>query len=151
MTIQSYTMGPGSLSLGTDPSDLDVSCQVKAFKVECAENVKKTDPTPMLCGEDKTTADRVTREWKVTGKILQDLAAAGVVDYTWTNAGDTVAFVFIPSTAKGRKVTGVCRLVPLTVGGDAGTDPDSDLSWTAGGAYDADAGISGDPVLAAVV
>jgi hypothetical protein len=140
-------MGPGTLSLGTDPDDLDVSCQVKAFRVECSENVKKTEPTPMLCGEDKTTADRVTREWKVTGKILQDLAAAGVVDYTWANASDTVAFLFIPSTAKGRKVTGVTRLVPISVGGDAGTDPDSDLSWAAGGAYSADDGITGDPTL----
>src|SRR5688572_27784773 len=143
MPIQSYTMGPGTLSLGTDPADLDVSCQVKAFRVECSENVKKTDPQPMLCGEDKTTKDKVTREWKVTGKILQDLAAAGVVDYTWTNAGDTLAFLFIPSTAAGRQVTGVARLVPISVGGDSGSDPDSDITWVAGGAYSEGAGITG--------
>lgn len=150
MAIQSYTMGPGTLSLGTDPADLDVSCQVKAFRVNCKEAVKKTDPQPMLCGEDKVTADKVTREWDVSGKILQDLAAAGVVDYTWTNAGDVVTFLFIPSTAAGRQVTGVTRLIPISVGGDAGTDPDSDIAWVAGGTTD-DGAIAGDPVLAAVV
>lgn len=150
MAIQSYTMGPGTLKLGTDPDDFDAECQVKAFRVECSEAVKKTEPQDMLCGEQKTTKDRVTREWKVTGKLLQDLAAAGVVAYTWDNASQTVAFVFIPNTAKGRKVTGVVRLVPISVGGDSGTDPDSDISWVAGGAFSEDDGITGDPVLAAV-
>lgn len=145
MTVQSYTMGPGTLTLGAGP--LEVSAQVKSFRVECTENVKSTDPVPMLSGDELAVADVVTRAWKVSGKIQQDLAAAGVVAYTWDNAGDVVAFVFVPNTVKDRKVTGVCRLVPITVGGDAKTQPDADISWTAGGS-ETDGAISGDPVLA---
>lgn len=138
MTIQSYTMGPGSLTLGAGP--LSVEGQVAAFKVEATENVKKTDPQPMLSGEDKLTADKVTLEWTASGKLQQDLAAAGVITYSWTNAGDEVAFTFVPNTAEGRKVTGTLRLVPIAIGGDSGSDPQSDVKWT----------IIGTPVLADV-
>lgn len=147
MAIVSYTMGPGELFLGTADA-LDVSCQVKAFRVNCKEAVTKTAPQPMLCGEDKVTADKVVREWDVAGKLLQDLTAAAVVDYTWTNAGDTVPFRFVPSTAHGRQVTGVVRLIPISVGGDSGSDPDSDIAWVAGGDVDELGAISGDPILA---
>lgn len=151
MAVQSYLMGPGTLVLGEDPDDLAFSTQMKTFRVECTENVKTTDPVPVLSGDELVTPDVVTRTWKVSGKVVQDLAAAGVVAYTWTNAGDVVPFVFIPNTVKGRKVTGVTRLVPISVGGDARTAPDSDVSWTAGGTVDGDGAISGDPALAAVV
>jgi hypothetical protein len=120
-------MGPGLLTLGAVP--LDVSCQVKSFKVSAAEKVKSTDPIPMLCGEDLETPDTVSLDWKAEGTILQDLGAAGVVTYSWTNAMDDVAFTFVPSTSTDRAVTGTLRLVPITVGGDAGTLPDSPVTW----------------------
>lgn len=149
MAVQTYTMGPGTLILGEDPDDLAVQTQVRTFRVECSENVKATEPVPVLSGDELVTADVVTRTWKVSGKIVQDLAAAGVVAYTWDAAGDVVAFTFIPSTSAGRKVTGVARLVPISVGGDARSNPDSDISWVAGGS-ETDGAITGDPVLAAV-
>lgn len=130
MAIQKYTMGPGTLHLGTDPDDYDAECQVKAFKVEASEKVKTTDPQPMLCGEDLTTPDVVTLEWKATGKLLQDIRAAGLVAFTWTNAGEEVAFKFTPNTTADMAVSGTLRLVPLSVGGDAGSQPDSDVSWS---------------------
>jgi hypothetical protein len=40
-----------------------------------------------------------------------------------------VAFTFVPSTSTDRAVTGTLRLVPITVGGDAGTLPDSPVTW----------------------
>lgn len=129
MTIQSYTMGPGVFSLGTDPDDLDVSCQVKSLRIQCKENVTKGARTPMLCGEDKVDADKVTHDWTVSGKILQDVAAGGVVDFTWTHKGDSLAFRFVPNTVKDRVASGIVRCVPLDLGGDAGTDPDSDFTW----------------------
>jgi hypothetical protein len=63
-----------------------------------------------------------------------------VVDYTWTNAGEEVPFVAVPNTAEGRQVTGVCRLIPLTIGGEVPTRPTSDFEWA----------IIGTPVLGAV-
>lgn len=130
MTIQKYTMGPGTLMLGTDPDDYDVSCQVKAFKVGASEKVKTTDPIPMLCGEDLTTPDVVTLEWKATGTLLQDIRAAGLNAFTWDNAGEDVAFKFVPNTTADRAVSGVVRLVPLGIGGDAKSQPDDAISWT---------------------
>lgn len=128
MTIQKYTMGPGTLTLGAYADDAE--CQVKSLKVSASEKVKTTDPQPMLCGEDLTTPDVVTLEWKLTGKLLQDLRAAGLIAYTWTNAGDEVAFTFVPNTAADRAVSGTVRIIPLSVGGDAGSQPDDDISWT---------------------
>jgi hypothetical protein len=150
MAVQSYTLGPGTLVLGTDPADISMQTQLKSFRVECTESVKSTDPVPVLSGDELVTPDVVTRAWKITAKIVQDIAAAGTVAYTWDNAGDVVAFVFIPNTVGARKVTGVTRLVPISVGGDARTQPDSDISWTAGGTVDGNGAISGDCVLAAV-
>lgn len=138
MAIEYYTMGPGTLSLGAGP--LNVSAQVEEFSIECTETVKTTDPKPMLSGDDKLTADKVTYAWKASGVLQQDLGAAGVVAYSWDNMGDEVAFVFIPSTAEGRKVTGILRLVPIKVGGKAGDDPTSPVTWA----------VIGTPVLAAV-
>lgn len=129
MAIQKYTMGPGTLNLGTDPDDYDVSCQVKAFKISATEKVKTTDPQPMLCGEDLTTPDVVTLEWKATGKLLQDIRAAGLNAFTWDHASEEVAFAFVPNTVGDRGVTGVLRLVPLSVGGDAKSQPDDDITW----------------------
>lgn len=127
MAIQSYVMGPGTFKLGAAP--LDVSAQVAALSVTASEKVKTTDPEPMLSGDDLTTPDVVTLEWKLTAKLVQDLAAAGLVDYTWTNASDEVDFDFVPNTAGDRMVSGVVRLVPLAVGGDPKTRPKSDVTW----------------------
>jgi hypothetical protein len=130
MTIQKYTMGPGTLKLGTDPTDYDVESQCKSFKVQASEKVKTTDPQPMLSGEELTTPDVVTLEWKATGKLLQDLRTAGLVAYTWEHASEDVAFVFTPASSEDLAVSGTLRLVPMSVGGDAGSQPDDDVSWS---------------------
>jgi hypothetical protein len=127
MAVQSYVMGPGLFSLGAGP--LAVEAQVASLTVTDTEKVKTTDPEPMLSGDELTTPDVVTMEWKLAGKIVQDLAAAGVVTYTWTNTGDEVAFSFTPNTVTDRKVTGIVRLVPLAIGGDPKTRPKSDFTW----------------------
>lgn len=140
MTIQSYVMGPGTFTLGAGGA-MDASCQVASCTVTASEKVKTTDPEPMLCGEDLVTPDVVSLEWKLAAKLVQDLAAAGVVTYSWTNAGTTVAFKFAPSTDAARMVTGFVRLIPITVGGDPKTRPKSDVSWV----------IVGTPVIGALV
>jgi hypothetical protein len=127
MTVQSYVMGPGTFSLGAGP--LAIESQVASMTVTASEKVKTTDPEPMLSGEELTTPDVVTMEWKLAGKLVQDLAAAGVVTYTWTNASEEVAFAFTPSTEHDRKVTGIVRVIPLQVGGDPKTRPKADFTW----------------------
>jgi hypothetical protein len=71
--------------------------------------------------------------------VQDTLAAAGLVDFTWTNAGVNIPFKFIPATAIARKVTGTIRCVPLAIGGDVKKRNTSDWSPA----------IIGTPVLAA--
>lgn len=128
MPIQSYKLGPGTLTFGTSP--LDVSCQVTACAVVPTENVSTTEAVPVLCGEELPAEDTVTMTYALTATLIQDLAAAGVVDWSWTNEGTLQDFVFVPNTAAGRQVTGQARVVPLTIGGEVGgSRPTSDLSW----------------------
>lgn len=138
MPINSYKMGPGLFTLGAAP--LDVSCQVTSLSVNPTENVNTEDAVQVLCGDTLASSDTATYAYTVSGTLLQDLAVGGVVDYTWLNAGDEVAFVFVPNTDVGREVTGVCRVIPLTVGGDIATRPTSDFEYV----------IIGTPVLGAV-
>lgn len=138
MTVNSFKMGPGTLKLGTAGA-FDVSAQVTACTVAASESVDTEDDVPVLTGEVLTGDETVTLEWSVSGNFVQDIAVGGVVAYTWTNASDEVDFEFIPNTTAGRKVTGVCRLVPVSVGGDVKTKPRSDFEWA----------IIGTPVLGA--
>jgi hypothetical protein len=140
MPIQSYKMGPGTLKLGA-AGVLDVSCQVTSLVIAADENVDETDPVPVLCGEELAGDTTVTYTWGMTGTLLQDLTAAGVVDWSWINKGLSMAFLFVPNTAAARKVTGNIRVTPIAIGGDAKTRPTSDIDWT----------ILGTPVFAAGV
>ena len=125
--IQSYKPGPGTLTIGVAP--LDVSCQVTAMAVEPTENVTAADVVDVLCGETLTGDESVTVSYRLKGNLLQDLAAAGVIDYSWVNASDVVPFAFVPSTALGREVAGNVRVVPLKIGGEVKVRATSDLDW----------------------
>lgn len=130
MAISSYMAGPGTLILDPGGDDLNLESQVKSFRIAASEKVKTTDPQPMLSGEDLETPDQVSLEWQATGKLLQDsLGAAGMVAYSWEHAMEEVSFAYVPNTATDRGVTGTLRLVPISVGGDMGTLPDSDVTW----------------------
>lgn len=139
MTIQSYTVGPGSLTLGAGP--LNVSAQVLSCTVEFSEKTKETDPVPVLSGEELPGSSSASLTAKLKGKVLQDLAAAALVDYSWTHAGETVAFKYVPNTDEDRAVTGFVRVIPFTIGGDVSkTDKaQSDFDWAViGGIGDPD-------------
>jgi hypothetical protein len=139
MAIKSFKMGDGTFKLG--PAGVqDASCQVTNLRVECDENVTSSDAVAVLCGEELPAEDEVELTWKLSGNVVQDIAAADLVSYTWTNASDEVAFEFVPNTVAARKVTGIVRLVPLTLGGDVKKRPQADFTWQ----------IIGTPVLAAV-
>lgn len=129
MPIQSYKMGPGLLKLGA-AGVLDVSCQVTALTISASENVDETDPVPVLCGEELPGDTTVTYTWAMAGTLLQDLTALGVVDWSWTNKGATMAFLFVPNTVAARKVSGSIRVAPIAIGGEAKTRPTSDIEWT---------------------
>ncbi len=142
MPVKSYKMGPGTLNLGAAADLLDVSAQVRACTVKAAEKVERTDPIPVLSGEELAGDESTSYDWTITGNLIQDIDAAGVVDWSWTHAGEPMAFEFIPSTAAGRKVTGTLVPVFLDFGGDVDLTkrPESAFTWR----------LTGTPTLSAV-
>jgi len=124
--IKSYKL-KGSLTLGTTP--LDVSCQVTSVSVNPTENVDTEDAIHVLCGEVLPASDTVDYSYTLSGTVLQDLSTGGGVGYTWDNAGQEVPFEFVPDDTAADMVTGTCRLIPLTIGGDVPSRPTSDFEW----------------------
>jgi hypothetical protein len=127
MAIKSFKMGPGTLKFGTGGTQ-DASCQVRSCRVVPSENVDTTDDLIMLCGETLKGDQTVTYTYTLEATLLQDIDAAGIVAYSWTNKGVDVAVEFIPNTASLRKVTGTVRMAPIAIGGDSNTRPTSDIS-----------------------
>lgn len=125
--IRSYTLGPGTMTL--DDGAMEANTQLSKLAVSWDENVKSTDPIPVLSGEELTVDDEVSYAAKITLTAVQDLEAAGLLAYSWEHMGETVNFTFTPNTAAGRQVTGTVRIVPLDLGGDMSTKNTSDVTW----------------------
>lgn len=142
MTINSYKVGAGTLTLGS--GDLAVAAQCLSAAVIPSEAVKTSDPIPVLSGEELAGSSSSTISARFKGKFLQDGGAAGVVAFSYANAGDIVEFAYVPNTGESAAVAGFVRVVPLQIGGDVSkTDrAQSDFDWAA---Y-ADADENGIPV-----
>lgn len=137
MTAQSTKLGPGLLTVGEVGSEVDMSCQLSAAKVEADKD--KEDDTPVLCGDVIPGSTEYT--WKLSGTVAQDLKAAtgeGIVEFSWAHRGEAHPFVFVPATDAGKQVTGIVIVDPLMIGGDeVKKNMMSDFEWD----------IVGDPVL----
>lgn len=125
MPAKTYKLGPGELIIGETGSPLNLSCQLTAASVTWDKDAE--DPFNVLCGD--TVPGDVQYTAKLTGTVLQDLSADGMMDYTWTNKGEAVPFTFTPSTTAGRTVTGTVVVDPLDIGGDVKTKPTSEFEW----------------------
>lgn len=125
MPVKSYKMGPGQLRLGETGTEVDYAAQVTACRITWA--VERPDAVPVLSGEE--LRDDPTWSATLAGTMIQDLTAAGLVEFTWDAKGTEVPFTFIPSNAEAREVTGVLEITPLDIGGDAKTRPTSEFSW----------------------
>lgn len=148
MPIESYKLGPGTLTFDAG-TPFDLSLQVTGCKITATENVTTADAVKVL-GLDVATGrvaelaaeDSASYRYTISGSVLQDIAATGIVQWTWDNEGQFVDFTFVPSTAEGRQAVGRCRIIPLDFGGD-----DIDNRPQAEFAYVCEA----KPVLSAVV
>lgn len=144
MTIKTERLGPGTMTLGSDPI-AGLSSQVRKMSVVWSESVNTREPLPVLSGEEIPEASTATYAATLQGTFLQDLSLDGVIAWSWAQKGIEHPFEFIPSTAGGRTITGILVPSPLTVGGDV--DPQakeeplaSDFTWR----------IIGDPSLDSV-
>lgn len=131
MPVKSYKLGPGTLELGTDPDDLDVSAQVRSMLVRVAERVTRVEPVPVLSGEELEGSESVDHDATLVGNVIQDIDVDGFVDWSWEHRGEPVAIRFIPSTVKGRTCIGTVVPVPLDFGGDVDgtTRPEAAITW----------------------
>ena len=134
MPIKTYDLGPGTLTIGSGA--LEVSGQMTNCRMETSESVSSTDPVPVLSGEEKAGSDRVTFTHTLAGNLFQDLDTAGIVAYSFANAGQWVPVTFVPNTSEGASVNDLTSPIPITIGGDVtgtadrrGENPRSDISW----------------------
>lgn len=134
MAIKTYDIGPGTLTVGAAP--LNVGAQITSCRVETSESVTSTDAIPVLSGEELAGTERVEFTHTLRANVFQDFDAAGLVAYSYAQAGNWVPCVFTPSTARGMKITGQVCIVPVTIGGDVtgtaakrGENPRSDITW----------------------
>jgi hypothetical protein len=120
MTINSTRIGPGVLSFGGTA----FQAQCRSAVLQVTEVVDSTEKVDVLSGETLAQQDTATYTYALAVTFLQDLgqtALAGIVGYTWANAGQTKAVIYTPNNAAaaGTKTwTMNVRVVPLNVGGD---------------------------------
>lgn len=132
MTINSTKIGPGVLTIAATA----FAAQCSSADITPTENVDSTDKVDVLSGETLAAADTATYSYVFNATFLQDMGqstAAGIVGYSWANAGQTKSIVYTPSNAAaaGTKTwTMNVRIVPLKVGGPVQAQaPTSDVTW----------------------
>jgi hypothetical protein len=121
-----YKLGPGTMTVGATGTEVDFSCQLTACTVQA--DVNADDAVTVLCGD--TVPGARTYDFHVSGTMYLDLATGGIVDYSWTHKGETVAFTFTPVDTEAAAVAGNLIVDPLPVGGDeAGANMTGDFDW----------------------
>lgn len=131
MAVNTLTMGPGTLILGEVGSTKAFSSQVTNARI--VPSVDTGDPLNVLSGES-VPGDR-DESFTLAGTLVQDFGAAdGTTEWTYTNRGVSMPFVFVPNTAAGRQVSGTVVVEAVEIGGDARSKPTSDFEWTLVGA-----------------
>lgn len=125
----SYKLGPGTLTVGTGGGEIELNIQLTNARVEPTENVDEGDDLNLLDGSTLDGEDNVTYDYVLAGTMVQDLLDTGVTAYTWANAGEELAFEFVPVTARVASVVGVVRIVPVQIGGDVKSRNTADFSW----------------------
>lgn len=119
------TLGPGSLVFGFTGTDLDMSCQVAEAAIEFDKDTE--DSETMLCG-DVIAGERVYSA-VLRLVVKQDYEADGVIDWTWTHAGEQVPFEFIPRLSSTATVTGQVIVDPINIGGTVKSRNSSEAEW----------------------
>src|SRR5262245_14495771 len=93
-------LGPGLLKIGDDTIGTDMSCQLSAAWIKFDKD--KEDDTEVLCGD--TVAGAVTYTGKLSGTVLVDLSTGGLVEFTWTHAGEQFPFLWVPNNPAAKQI-----------------------------------------------
>ena len=130
-TVDYYTVSPGTLTIGATTDLTDFSSQVTSCKLTPA--VDNGDPINVLSGE-QVPGDR-TESFTLDGTFLQDFGkksggtASSKTEWLFTHRGQSMPFVFIPTTSRARTIAGTLVVEAIDIGGDVQTKPTSDFSF----------------------
>ena len=111
---KTYRVGPGSLLIGEDDDEMEISQQIKSASVTWDKD--KEDDDDVLSGD--TIAGESTYTAKLNGTVNQDLVEKGFVALTWNDKGKVKPFKFVPNNDRDATITGKVVLDPLDIGGD---------------------------------
>lgn len=118
-------LGPGSLSVGSAGSTIDLAVRCRAASVTWG--VDEEDSVPLLSGA--TSAGDRTYTATLEATLEQDdLVDGSVVRFTWDHKGEQLPASFTPY-ATGPSITGEVMVDPMDVGGDVGKKNTSDIKW----------------------
>lgn len=125
MATNTITVGPGTLTIGEDDGITIFSGQCTSCKL--TPSVTTGDPINVLDG-GQVPGDR-DEAFTLDGTLAQDFGATGsTTEWLWTHRGETHDFVYAPSTAGGKEITGQLIVEAIDIGGDVKTKPTSDFS-----------------------
>lgn len=121
-------LGPGTLKIGPAGTEIDISCQINNVRISADKT--QDDPKTKLCGT--VTPGKITYDYSISGNMDTDTDdAEGIFKYSQDNAGQQVAFEFVPNTVGVTSAAGTLIIDPLDFGADEyGAALDSDFEWT---------------------
>lgn len=127
MTVTIQRLGPGTLTLGAGA--LAVQAQLTGCKVVPTESVETDAAVKVLSGEEVPESETASYKYTLQGTYLQELLAAGVMAWSWTNKGTNQAFTFKPN-GSAATIVGVLQPTPLQVGDDTvGARMEGSFTW----------------------
>lgn len=120
------TLGPGTLTIGSDPG---TDFAADTTNVTLTPDTSTDDAINFLDGSSEAGAQTTT--WTLEGTIKEDYSTTGLQAWCLENAGTTMPFEFVPSTAGQLKLNGNVTIAPVAFGGDVKAKNDIDFSFAA--------------------
>ena len=126
MTVHAPTVGPGTLTIGSDTELTNFSSQCRGAKLK--PNVDKGEPIDVLSGE-QAPGDR-TETHQLVVNLQSDFGTAeSTVEWLWEHRGEVHDFVYIPNAQLGRRIKGQLTVEPIEIGGDVKTKPNAEVTF----------------------
>ncbi len=126
MTVYAPTVGPGTLTIGSDAALTNFSSQCRGAKL--VPSVGKGEPIDVLSGEQAPGDRTETNTLVVT--LQSDFGHTNSkTEWLWEHRGEVHDFVYIPNGQLGRRITGQLTVEPIEIGGDVKTKPSAEVTF----------------------
>lgn len=110
-----HRLGPGSFKIGETGTPAEFGAQCTAMKA--SPSLSEEDAIPVLNGRELSGDDSIA--WTIGGTLLQSFDKKGLIFWAMENSLKELPFVLDPSTENAEfTVEGICKVVPLELGGD---------------------------------